>query len=150
MKRRIWVVVLVAVIACSSDTSTTTTAGVDAAPPTSMIDETTTTAAGDTIATTTTSVPTDAIPVLSASVGSGARPELAWDEVTGADRYRVVVMRGQTPYWAWTGTENSVRLGGEVGDGPGAVVGTGMQWTVSALDENGHRLASSPWTDLAR
>lgn len=76
---------------------------------------------------------------------AGVRPLLSWSAVDGAALYRVVVVDGDgAPYWAWSGSDTEVFVGG-VDDAtlPGAVVSEAMTWSVAALDADGLPLALS-------
>jgi len=81
-----------------------------------------------------------------AHTGVGVRPELAWEPVQGAQRYSLTLHREDeaAAYWAWSGTETTVRVGPtedlSVG---GAHVEPGMTWWVVAFDETGTVVAQS-------
>ena len=80
--------------------------------------------------------------------GAGEVPTFEWEAVSGAARYRLVVLNGSgAPLWAWNGTETRVNLGGLPGDRPegvsGPVIDTGSSWSVAAFDANGKTLATS-------
>lgn len=80
----------------------------------------------------------------------GPHPELAWAEVAGAATYDLIVLdaAGET-YWAWSGTESSVHLGGvESPDAVGAWVFEPLTWIVTARDAEGEPLAMSAKADL--
>ena len=72
------------------------------------------------------------------SSGGGSRPLLEWEPVTGADHYGVYLYApGGDIYWAWTGRETSIHVGGEpqLREGaPGPRVAEGMSWAVIAYD----------------
>lgn len=75
----------------------------------------------------------------------GARPELTWEPVEGAQEYRLTLYReDDVAYWAWTGAETAVRVGRtedlSVG---GPRIEAGMTWTVMALDGAGELIAQS-------
>ena len=80
----------------------------------------------------------------------GPRPLLAWDAVEGAVNYQLVVLDADgTAYWAWSGTETSVFLGGmENPDAVGAWVFEPLTWVVAAEDPNGATLAMSARAEL--
>jgi hypothetical protein len=83
---------------------------------------------------------------------TGSHPLMSWQPVDGATSYWLVVRdAGERPYWAWTGNDTSVRVGG--GDNPDtnqtAVVHDAMTWSVAAFDGQGRLIAISPWTSLA-
>lgn len=86
------------------------------------------------------------IELLTSPAPVGSQPEMAWSAVDGAATYRVVVLDGDgAPYWAWSGPETTVFLGGgESGDGAGPSVGAGFTWSVTAFDADRAFLASSP------
>lgn len=76
----------------------------------------------------------------------GPHPTLAWDAVDGAATYWLVVHDGDgRVYWAWTGAETQVRVGG--GDRPElnqtAALHEPMTWSVTAVDASGSLLAFS-------
>jgi ABC-type Fe3+-hydroxamate transport system substrate-binding protein len=136
----------------SGDTAVSTTG---AAPATVSSDSTTTTTgpAVSTVAPTTVAASPAVAELLDIeSVGLGAvptgqrRPVLSWTPVAGAARYALVVRAGgDAPYWAWTGTETTIRLGGS-GDGENvqlAQLHEAMTWRVSAFDASGRLLAIS-------
>ncbi len=80
----------------------------------------------------------------------GPHPQLAWAEVAGAATYDLIVLdaAGET-YWAWSGTESSVHLGGvESPDAVGAWVFEPLTWIVTARDAEGEPLAMSAKADL--
>ena len=76
----------------------------------------------------------------------GPHPTLAWDAVDGAATYWLVVHDGDgRVYWAWTGAETQVRVGG--GDrselNQTAALHEPMTWSVTAVDASGSLLAFS-------
>jgi hypothetical protein len=81
----------------------------------------------------------------------GSHPTLTWTPIDGASTYWVVLRdsAGQL-YWAWTGSDTSVRVGG--GDSPDlnqtAVLHEPMTWSVAAFDADGNALAFSPEGEL--
>ena len=81
---------------------------------------------------------------------AGARPLLAWEAVKGASLYQVVVLGSDgEPYWAWSGTETMISVGGNAEpDAIGAWVHEPMTWTVSALGPDGEVLGLSVPADL--
>ena len=87
-----------------------------------------------------------AMQLLTPATGVGVRPELAWEPVQGAQRYSLTLHREDeaAAYWAWSGTETTVRVGPtedlSVG---GAHVEPGMTWWVVAFDETGTVVAQS-------
>lgn len=78
----------------------------------------------------------------------GDQPTLEWMSVDGAAEYRVVVRDGDAAaYWAWSGPETSVVLGGGTSpEGAGARVPDGGEWSVIARDAEGATIATSGWT----
>ncbi len=80
----------------------------------------------------------------------GPRPLLAWDTVEGAVDYELFVLDADgAAYWAWSGTETSVYLGGmENPDAVGAWVFEPLTWVVAAVDADGTTLAMSTRADL--
>lgn len=87
-----------------------------------------------------------ALPVLETQpTAEGPRPLLEWEPVEGAASYTLVVLGSDgTPYWAWSGAEASVHLGGfDDPDAVGPWVHEPMTWTVAALDGAGQPLALS-------
>lgn len=89
--------------------------------------------------------------LLTPPVEVGTQPELAWEAFDGAARYRLVVLDGEgLPYWAWSGEDTSVFLGGgESSDGVGPSVGAGFTWSVIALDAEDGFLTASALAPLA-
>lgn len=76
----------------------------------------------------------------------GPHPTLAWDPVDNAATYWVAVQDGSGRiYWAWTGAETQVRVGG--GDRPElnqtAALHEPMTWSVTAVDDVGSIIAFS-------
>lgn len=76
----------------------------------------------------------------------GPHPALEWEPVNGAATYWLVVRDGSGEvYWAWTGVDTRVRIGG--GDRPElnqtAALYEPMTWVVAAVDESGSLLAFS-------
>lgn len=108
-------------------------------------DTTETGAADDTTDATAPSVESPLDEIVIEAAPAGPRPLLSWAAVDGAALYRVVVVDADgAPYWAWSGSETQVFVGG-VDDPalPGAVVFESMTWTVVALDEDGLPLSIS-------
>lgn len=69
----------------------------------------------------------------------GPRPLLSWSGVDDAALYQLTVLDADgVPYWAWSGTETSVHLGGmENPDAIGAWVFEPLSWMVVARDASG-------------
>lgn len=93
----------------------------------------------------------EAFGLLTEPVEVGSQPELVWEAVDGAARYRVVILDGEgLPYWSWSGPETSVFLGGgQSSDGVGPSVGAGFTWSVVALDADDVFVAASALAPLA-
>ena len=125
-------------------------------------DDTSTTAASttttaDTVADSTTTTTTVApveplineaqlIPLVTPEVVDMLRPVLEWDPVDGADSYSVVVLDDAgEPYWAWSGPESEITLGGAPSSdfGVGPIIGVDYSWSVAAFDADGVFLAVS-------
>jgi len=66
----------------------------------------------------------------------GPRPTLAWRAVEGAALYQLTILDADgNVYWSWSGTENSVPLGGMSNpDAMGAWVFEELSWLVVARD----------------
>lgn len=75
----------------------------------------------------------------------GSNPLLTWAPVDGATLYRVAVLDPDgDAYWAWSGADTSVFLGGNVqATTVGARVFGEMTWRVAAFDAEGNPLAIS-------
>lgn len=118
-----------------TDTTETDTTETDAAEPDT---DDTADAAVPPIESPLDDIATDAAP-------AGARPLLSWTGVDGAVLYRVVVVDADgAPYWAWSGSETQVPVGGVEDPAlPGAIVFESMTWSVAALDADGVPLAIS-------
>lgn len=83
---------------------------------------------------------------LDATTETGRHPTLSWRPVDNANSYWLVVRDAEgRAFWAWTGTDTSVRVGG--GDTPDvnqtAAVHEAMTWRVAAFDANGRLVALS-------
>ena len=76
---------------------------------------------------------------------AGPRPLLAWEPVAGAAEYQVVVLGADgEPYWAWSGIETMINVGGNPEpQAIGAWVHESMTWTVSAHSATGEVLGLS-------
>mgnify|MGYP001824530035 CR=1 FL=1 len=84
--------------------------------------------------------------VLDPATESGSHPMLSWQPTDGAASYWLTIRDADArPYWAWTGTETNVRIGG--GDSPDtnqtAVLHETMTWRVAAFDSSGGLVAIS-------
>lgn len=76
----------------------------------------------------------------------GPHPVLSWLPVEGAETYWVMVHDMQDlPFWAWTGTDTEVRLGGGDVDelNQTAALYQPMTWRVVAIDSDGGIVAFS-------
>lgn len=84
-------------------------------------------------------------PIATEPTEGGPRPLLAWEAVDGVAAYQVVVLgTNGEPYWAWSGTETRINVGGNPEpDALGAWVHEPMTWTVSAHGPNGEVLGLS-------
>ena len=84
--------------------------------------------------------------VLEPTSEMGSHPTLSWQSADGAVSYWLVLRDADgRPYWAWTGSETSVRVGG--GDSADAnqtaVLHEPMTWRVAAFDSSGSLVALS-------
>jgi hypothetical protein len=84
--------------------------------------------------------------VLGPADEGGPHPTLEWEPVDGAATYWLVLRNASGEvYWAWTGADTQVRVGG--GDRPelnqSAALYEPMTWVVAAVDESGSLLAFS-------
>lgn len=81
------------------------------------------------------------------AVGGGElRPVLSWAPVDAAERYALVVLDADgEPYWAWAGSDASIRFGGngELANGQVAILHEPMTWRVAAFDDAGRLVAQS-------
>ena len=83
---------------------------------------------------------------LVATAEGGPNPTLAWESIDGAATYWLVVLDGAgAPYWAWTGSDTTVRFGGGVRTEPNqtAALHEAMTWTVAAVSADGRIIAFS-------
>ena len=134
--------------------------GTEVSVPTESVAEPETTTAAETVPTpsdpppvretpVTEPVATDRVPrhpaIATTEAAPGSNPLLAWSPVDGATLYRVVVLDPNgDAYWAWSGTDTSVHLGGNATPtAVGARVFGEMTWQVSAFDADGAPLAIS-------
>lgn len=90
--------------------------------------------------------------VLNETTETGSHPTLSWNSFGGAVSYWLVLRdAGGRPYWAWTGTDTSVRVGG--GDSADtnqtAALRAEMTWSVAAFDKEGNLSALSDTALLA-
>jgi len=156
--RRVALLALAMVLAaCGGDSSSPTTTG-----GTDTTGGSVTTGGGATATTTTTAVESplasevglESMVLLTPTEGVGERPDFAWEPVAGAVRYQVTVLTADGAlYWAWSGEETSVPLGGfpKLVDGAaGPRVVSGMTWTVVAFDGDMIPLAVGGPASLSR
>lgn len=165
MRLRGFAIVMFCVLAgaaCSSSTSTdsapTDSGAVDSAPAASdgaegSSSDSASSATSDSIAAEPLLIGAEPVTLLTPTEGGGPRPLMEWESVEGASEYLVVVLDGDgAPYWAWSGSATSVRLGGgELPDdhGSGPIVESGALWSVSAYDSEGNLLAISGQRSIA-
>ncbi len=136
--------------------------GTTASPTTSAATDPTSTTTTQQASTTTTILEEELfltgldvpeIEQLTPRSGVGHRPLLEWVSVPGAGSYEVTFFdEDGFLYWAWTGNETSVYLGGVAApDGtPGPAALEGMSWAVVALDDTGAVIAQSRVRSIAR
>lgn len=150
---------LLTLAACGESTTTPTNASEATTEANSATTSTQSTVTGSDESSTTTSG-TEAPAVLTLAdvfdaiatdaTEAGPRPLLAWTPVDGAAVYQVVVLGADgEPFWAWSGAETSINVGGS--DEPmaiGAWVHEPMTWTVSALGSQGEVLGLSAPAEL--
>lgn len=89
-----------------------------------------------------------AIELLTPASGAGERPLLEWAAVEGAARYSLIVQSSDgQPYWAWSGRQTSVYLGGThslpSAEAAGPTLQPGMVWAVLAFDAQQQIIAAS-------
>ncbi len=82
---------------------------------------------------------------------TGPHPTLTWDTVDGAALFLLAIIDGNgSPYWAWTGTETSVRVGGgntaELNQT--ATLHEPMKATIAAVSSEGRLVAISEPTTI--
>lgn len=133
-------------------------------PDTTLVAESTTTSvtgSSTTVAEDTTSAPSlremrDALGIdillLNPTTETGSHPTLSWSPVDGAMSYWLVLRDADgRPYWAWTGADASIRVGGgESSDtNQTATLHEEMTWSVAAFDEEGNLIALSDAASLA-
>lgn len=95
----------------------------------------------------------ESVTLLTETADGGHRPLLEWEPVADADHYSAYLYApsGEV-YWAWTGRDTSVPVGGapRIDDGaPGPSVTDGMTWAVLAHDAAGLPLAVSEQRPIA-
>lgn len=152
--RRSWVVVLIAglLVGACGGSADEPAVGVNT---TSGASETTTTA-GPVETTSATPTASSSIRDMRTDLGiaevklhpadeGGPHPTLGWDPVDGAATYWLVLRDSGGIYWAWTGAETSVRVGGGDSDeiNQTAALHEPMTWAVSAFDGSGTLIALS-------
>ena len=161
MRRIVLVVVLLLVVAACSDgttdEATTTSAGATATTASGGEQPVTTAAVATTAPPTTVAAvvatPFDATAPLyadtdriEATVTGVNRPQVAWQDVDGADRYTLLILAEDgTTVWAWSGTDVAVTVGGGEADRPGlgARVSAPSWVRVIARDTGGAVIAAS-------
>ena len=148
------------VTGCGGDeeSTATSTSSADAAETTTTAATATTVEATTTApATSTTAGGSSSLREMRADLGIGSvvlqpaeeggpHPTLQWDPVAGAASYWLVLHDDSGEiYWAWTGAESQVRVGG--GDSAElnqtAALYEPMSWAVSAFDGSGNLIALS-------
>ncbi len=88
------------------------------------------------------------IELLTPANGAGEKPLFEWAAVEGAARYSLILQftDGQ-PYWAWSGSQTSVYLGGThsppAAEAAGPALQPGMAWAVLAFDAQQNIIAAS-------
>lgn len=90
----------------------------------------------------------ESVKLLTPVDGAGEKPLFAWEAVSGAGYYQLVVFdEAGKPYWAWEGNGTQIHLGGTQDQPPlessGPVIESGYSWAVIAYDAQGNVLASS-------
>lgn len=89
--------------------------------------------------------------ILSPTNETGSHPTLSWSPVDGAMSYWLVLRDADgRPYWAWTGNDTSVRVGGGDSSEPNqtATLHEEMTWSVAAFDEEENLIALSDAASL--
>jgi hypothetical protein len=93
------------------------------------------------------------IGLLTPEAGGGGRPLLEWEPVPGADHYAVYVYApDDRVYWAWTGDDARVHVGGEpqlLEGVSGPSISPGMSWAVIAFDADLLPIAVSERREIA-
>lgn len=90
--------------------------------------------------------------ILDPSTETGSHPTLSWQPIEGAASYWLVLRDADDrPFWAWTGTGTTIRVGG--GDSPDtnqtAALHEEMTWSVAAFDGEGNLVALSDPASVA-
>lgn len=80
--------------------------------------------------------------------GAGGKPLFAWEVVSGASRYQLIVFdEAGEPYWAWEGTRTQIYMSGTdaqpPNDSSGPSIDEGYTWAVVAYDSDGKISAAS-------
>ncbi len=151
--RRPWIALLAAMVvlgACGGGSAADTSESPSTTAPTTSTVPTDDVDAGPDDTTTTTAAETDpwagVFPeIMLDPTEAGPRPLLSWTPVDSAALYQLTVLDSDgVPYWAWSGTETSVPLGGmDDPDAIGAWVFEPLRWTVVARNGEGQPLAMS-------
>lgn len=94
------------------------------------------------------------IRVVTPIAGNGEHPLLSWEQVDGAARYALVLNRSNgEAYWAWSGPESEIYLGGSTepppDDGAGPYLTEPVTMRVVAVDDAGVIVAASPPVEIA-
>lgn len=88
------------------------------------------------------------IELLTPAAGVGQKPLFEWTPVKGAARFALFLQFPDgEPYWAWSGADSSIYLGGLESpppeDAAGPILLEDMAWAVLAFDAEGNVIASS-------
>ncbi len=94
------------------------------------------------------------ISVTTPVTGNGAKPLLAWEPVDGAVDYVVILQTADgNGYWAWTGADNQVWLGGSetepAPDTEGPILFEPMLLSVYASSADGTAVGASETIEIA-
>lgn len=150
--RRLRAGLVASLIALSACGGSTAEPGESAEPTAPSTTSPVAAAATDAAEATTSSAPTqadqwaDVFPEIELDpTEPGPRPVLSWAPVEDAALYQLTVLDSDSvPYWAWSGTDTSVPLGGmENPDAIGAWVFEELSWMVVARSSEGDPLGMS-------
>ena len=80
--------------------------------------------------------------------GASEKPLFAWEAVSGASRYQLIVFdEAGELYWAWEGTVTQIYMGGTDAQPPdessGPSIEAGYSWAVTAYASDGTVIAAS-------